>query len=139
MMFREIERLVRRSDWEGTLRKALQLLDEHPNQAKLHGYAGLSHFQLGRFEQAVPPLRRAIVLDEQFWEAGMLLAQALDRLLQFEEALEIAEQFIKVRPSDQRLILLRDSLRRRVPEKITDSWELSRHLDHYEVELTQSD
>jgi uncharacterized protein HemY len=135
----EIEAAVGRSDW----RKAKQLADvkiaRHPNQSRLHFYSGLSSLKMGHLEAAVEELRCAVALNEQDWEAGTALAQALDRLLRFEEALEVTEQFLRVRPSDPTLNHLRRGLKRQVPDKITDAWEKSVQLDHYEVELTTRD
>lgn len=138
-MFWEIERHIRKSNWAEALKATKHLLQDHPSQARLHGYAGLCNFRLEQFESAVDSLRRAVVLDENFWEAGTLLAQALDRLLRFEEALDVVEQFLVVRPSDPTLIHLRNGLQRIVPERITDAWQKSIHLDWPQVELTQSD
>lgn len=90
-------------------------------------------------EAAVDELRRAVALNDQDWEAGTALAQALDRLLRFEEALEVTEHFLRVRPSDPTLNHLHNGLKRNVPYRITDAWEKSVQLDHYEVELTNPD
>lgn len=136
---REVEELLQAGRWADARHLIERCLQIQPINAKLHGYLGLCYFRVGEFENSLVPLKRAISLDEGFWEAGTLLAQALDRLLQYEEALEITEQFLVVRPSDPTLIHLREGLLRNVPEKITDSWQKSTQLDWHHVELTHRD
>jgi tetratricopeptide (TPR) repeat protein len=138
-MIGEIEAHIRTGKWLDARHLAEQFLQVHATHARAYGYLGLTYFRTGEFEKALEPLRKAIVLDDQFWEAGTLLAQSLDRLLRFEEALAIAEQFLAVRPSDQTLLLLREGLKRNVPEKVTDSWQKSTQLDWHHVELTHRD
>lgn len=138
-MIGDIEECMRKGQWLDALHLTEQLLQVQPTNARAYGYAGLCHYRCGEFEKALVPLNRAIVLDDQFWEAGTLLAQIYDRLLRFEEALQIVEQFLIVRPSDPTLVRLREGLLRNVPERITDSWQKSTQLDWHKVELTHRD
>jgi len=138
MMSRVVE-LMRVGRWDEAHQELQRELLKQPSCAQAHAYQGLCYYRQGRFEEAIAPLRRAIALDEGYWEAGTKLAQALDRLLRFEEALEVAENFLLQRPSDPTLVHLRAGLQRSVPEKLTDSWQKSKQLDWYQVELTHSD
>ena len=97
--------------------------------------AGLAKHVRLEFEAAVQPLKQATILDEDFVDAGVKLVQSLDRLQRYEEALEYAQQFLKVDPNCEPLKRLVNGLQRQVPEKITDNWQLSVHLDRYEVRL----
>jgi len=135
----EIEAAVRHSDWRRAKHLADVKIDRHPNQSRLHYFSGLASFKLGEFEEAVVELRKAIALNDHDWQAGTVLAQALDRLLRFEEALEVVEHFLTVRPSDPTLVHLHSGLKRNVPERITDAWEKSVQLDWPDVELTNRD
>lgn len=138
-MLESIEQAMKQGDWENARHLAEQFIQIQPINARAQAYLGLCHYRCGDFERAIGPLQRAIVLDENFWEAGTLLAQTYDRLLRFEEALEVTERFLAVRPSDQTLIHLKEGLLRNVPEKITDSWQKSTQLDWHRVELTNRD
>lgn len=137
--FGEIESAIRHADWRKAKHLADAKLERHPNQSRLHYYSGLASYRLGDMESAVVELQKAVALNEQDWQAGTVLAQALDRLLRFEEALEVTAHFLKVRPSDPTLVHLHAGLKRNVPEKITDAWELSTQLDWPDVELTNQD
>ncbi|GEM_PF-815606 len=138
-MLEGIEELLRTGRWADALLVAEGVANQQPLNAKAHGYIGLCHFRLGQFEQAVEPLRKALTLDEHYWEAGTKLAQALDRLQRYEEALEVVEKCLKDRPSDPTLVHLQSGLKRNVPERITDSWQKSVVLDWHRVELTHRD
>lgn len=138
-MLESIEQAMKQGNWEDARHLAEQFIQLQPVNARAQAYLGLCHYRCGQFEKAIPPLQRAIVLDENFWEAGTLLAQTYDRLLRFEEALQIAERFLAIRPSDQTLIHLRDGLLRNVPQKITESWQKSTQLDWHHIELTHRD
>lgn len=139
MSFREIEVHLFRGEWKEALAKSEQEAFEQPSNAAIHAYVGLCHYRMGNFALAVEPLRKAVALDSQHWEAGTKLAQSLDRLQRYEEALEVANAFLVVRPSDPTLVHLKAGLERQVPEKITDSWQKSIHLDWHHVELTHQD
>jgi len=138
-MIGDIEEYIRKGQWLDALHLAEQFLQIQPTNAHVQGYVGLCHFRSCQFEKAIEPLKKAIVLDDQFWEAGTLLAQAYDRLLRYEEALQVVEQFLAVRPSDPTLTHLKEGLMRNVPQKITDSWQLTTQLDWHHVELTHRD
>lgn len=138
-MLESIEQAMKQGNWEDAKHLAEQFIQIQPVNARAQAYLGLCHYRCNDFEKAIAPLQRAIVLDERFWEAGTLLAQTYDRLLRFEEALQVAERFLVVKPSDPTLTHLRDGLLRNVPEKITDSWQKSTQLDWHHVELTHRD
>ena len=138
-MIEEIEYHLSRGQWKMALDKSNELVFDQPSNATAHALVGLSHYRMGDFAEAIEPLKRAVALDDQYWEAGTKLAQALDRLQHYEEALEIVSTFLKVRPSDPTLIHLKNGLERQVPTRITDSWQKSIHLDWHHVELTHQD
>jgi len=138
-MISPVEDLLKCGRWADALLIAEGVVEQQPLNAKAHAYVGLCHYRMGNFEKAVSPLQRAITLDENYWEAGTKLAQALDRLQRYEEALDVVNRCLEVRPSDPTLIHLQSGLQRSVPEKITDSWQKTVVLDHYHVELTHRD
>ncbi len=136
-MTTDIQRHIADGNWEAAKRHAESVVDTQPANPLGHAYLGyvLAHF--GNYERAAECLRVATTLDNQLWQAGILLAQVLDRLLRFQEALEVTEAFLKVKPSHPTLVHLREGLKRNVPEKITDSWQKSVFLDWHSVELPQ--
>ena len=138
-MLESIVQAMKQGNWTDARHLAEQFIQVQPVNARAQAYLGLCHFRCGDFERALGPLQRAIVLDESFWEAGTLLAQTYDRLLRFEEALEVTNRFLAIRPSDATLIHLKEGLLRNVPQKITDSWQKSTQLDWHRVELTHRD
>ena len=138
-MTQEIEKLLGQGKWQEAQAKAEQMILAQPVNRRAHAYLVLSLYRQGKLEQAVSSLKKATILDEEFWEAGTKLAQCLDQLQRYEEALEVVEQFLAIKPSDSTLLHLESGLRRNVPEKITDSWQKTTFLDHHHVELTHRD
>ena len=138
-MFPEIELHMKEGQWLEVRRLAEQWTEIQPASPSGHAYLGYALLRLDRLNEAADALQRATTLDGCFWQAGIMLAQVLDRLMQFEEALEVTERFLKVKPSHPTLLHLRDGLKRSVPEKITESWQKSIHLDWHHVELTNQD
>jgi len=134
-MTEQIEALLRQGKWTEARCQCDALLEEHPTNARLHGYLGLCFYRQGQFEEAIVPLRQATILDESFVDAGVKLVQSLDRLQRYEEALELAEGFLVVDPNEEQLKVLIKGLRRQIPDRITEGWQRSVHLDRYEVKL----
>jgi Flp pilus assembly protein TadD len=139
LMLEEINAAMHEERWHDAIPLLVEHLEAHPSHASAHARLGMCFFQIGDFGSATAALDKAVILDPEDWRAGKLLAQAYDRLLRFPEALEVVHRTLKVRPSDPGLLRMRTSLQRHVPEQITDAWELTTHLDHYEVELTNQD
>jgi tetratricopeptide (TPR) repeat protein len=138
-MISDIENLLKRGNWQEARKLAQGFLSQQPNAAKVHAYLGLTYMYEADYERAVKPLKVAVTLDPKLWRAGTWLAQSLDHLQRYEEALEAVEIALRVKPSDPTLNHLKSGLQRNVPERITDAWEKSVHLDWYNVELTHQD
>lgn len=124
-MTQEVEQLMARGNWEGAFAACQSLAVEHPSSAKVQGYLGLCLYRQQNFEAAAACFRKALLLDEKFWEAALKLAQCLDRLMQYEEALEAAKAAHKLRPSDPTINVLVNGLERQVCEKPVDGWQKS--------------
>jgi tetratricopeptide (TPR) repeat protein len=56
---------------------------------------------LQRYEQSLPPLKRAVVINPKSSEAHKLLGQALNQLRRYEEALPLLQEAVKLGPQDK--------------------------------------
>ncbi len=121
-MTEEVEQMMGRGDWDGAFTSCQQLIADHPSSAKLHGYIGLCLYRRTDYAGAAASFRTALLLDEKFWEAALKLAQCLDRMMQYDEALDAAKAAHKLRPSDPTINVLVNGLERQVTEKSADGW-----------------
>ncbi|HRK20630.1 MAG TPA: tetratricopeptide repeat protein [Fimbriimonadaceae bacterium] len=137
-MFEPIERDMAAGNWKSALELSEAAVAEHPTSPKAQAYLAWCLVQLDRGSEAVEPLRKAVTLDPHFWQANHQLAQLLDRLGRYAEALEHAKEALKERPGDPKILGLIRGLERQVPEEITDSWQLSTKPMFYTVEFTQN-
>ena len=51
--------------------------------------------------EAEAAFRKAITLDPNFWEAGIRLAQVLNRMMEYKEGLQVAEHYLHMRPNSR--------------------------------------
>lgn len=84
--------------YDDCARIATRLTDEDPTFA--HGFylVGTSLLRRRRFEDAIPHLERACVVDEQHGEARLNLGMCLDELGRCEEALEVYDEALALIP-----------------------------------------
>ncbi len=122
-MTQEVEQLMGRGDWDGAFAMCRQLVVDHPSNPKLRAYLGLCLYRQQNFDDAAKSFRTALQLDETYWEAALKLAQCLDRLMQYEEALEAAKVAQNLRPSDPTITILLNGLERQVKQQVTDGWQ----------------
>lgn len=122
-MTEEVEQMMARGAWAEAQARSAELVQAHPANAKLHGYLGLCLFRQQNFSAAADCFRKALLLDDKFWEAALKLAQCHDRLLQYDEALSAAKIAHKLRPSDPTINVLINGLERQVTESLTDGWQ----------------
>ncbi|MDR3687886.1 MAG: tetratricopeptide repeat protein [Fimbriimonas sp.] len=125
-----IEALMQRGAWEDAIVECRAVLQLQPTNTRILGYLGMCHFRKGEFDKAIEPFRKASVLDPNFWEAGVKLAQCHDRLRRYEEAYEIAREWLRVRPQDHTLQGLVEALKYQVRGNRVDGWERTAHLAH---------
>jgi len=137
-MLEPIEREMAAGNWQAALELSQTAIAEHPTSAKAHAYHAWNLIQLDRQSEAVVPLKTAVELEPHFWQANHQLAQLLDRLGRYSEALEHAREALKERPGDDGIQGLIRGLERQVPEEITDSWQISAKPMFYTVEFTQN-
>lgn len=130
---------MQRQDWDGAIAAARSAIVAYPVNAKYHALLGLCYFRKGSFHQAVDPLRRATILDPNFVDAGIKLAQSLDRSGDYVEAHRVAEEFLRLRPADRTLQGLVMALQDHRDRSHQDGWERSRRLDHVSVRLASED
>src|SRR5256885_14964727 len=109
-MTREVEALMQQGKWNEALTECQKLIEQQPVNPRAHGYLGMCFMRLNKFAEAEPAFRKAITLDPNFWEAGVRLAQCLDRQLKDKEGLQIAEHYLKMRPHDHALQTLVNGL-----------------------------
>ncbi len=130
-----IEQLMQQQQWDDAIVHCKAALQLQPTNAKLHGYHGMCHFRKREYELAVEPFRKACALDPHFWQAGAKLAQCYDRLKRFEEAYEVAVEWLRVHPCDHTLQGLAEALQYQVKGNKVEGWERTAHLA-YEVRFT---
>ena len=112
-------------NWIQAVDEATAVLANHPTSAKAWAYLGWSYAQLGQLEESIEPLRKAIVLEPHFWQASFQVAQILDRLGRYPEALQHAREALRDKPGHDPIESLIRGLERQVPEELTDAWQLS--------------
>src|SRR5687768_15131916 len=100
MIEQGVERLLQERKWGEAVVEGRRLVDEHPINARLHALLGLALYRQDDFTGAVEELEKAVILDPFLWEANLKLAQALDRLRRYPEALDAARAGLKVQPND---------------------------------------
>ncbi len=116
--------------WDEAVHACQCALQVQPISPKLHAYLGVCYFRQEKFENAIDSLRRATMLDPQFVDAGVKLAQAYDRLRRYEEAYVVAQEFLRIRPGDRTLQGLVNGLQYHVKGNRTDGWERTSSLAH---------
>jgi tetratricopeptide (TPR) repeat protein len=113
------------ADAEHASRAALQVC---PTNAMLHAYLGICLFKQSQFAPAAESFKRANLLDPKFVDAGVKLAQCYDRLRRYEEAFEVAQEWLRICPSNRTLQGLVNCLELQVKGNRTDGWERSRNF-----------
>jgi len=116
--------------WDDAILECKAVLQLQPTNARILGCLGMCHFRKGEFDKAIVPFRKASILDPKFWEAGVKLAQCHDRLKRYEEAYEIAKEWLRVRPQDHTLQGLVEALKYQVRGNKVEGWERTAHLAH---------
>ena len=112
-------------NWTQAADEAKAVIAEHPTSAKAWAYLGWALARLGRPSESVEPLRKAIILEPHFWQASFQLAQILDRLGRYPEALQHAREALRDKPGHDPIEGLIRGLERQVPDELTDAWQLS--------------
>ena len=130
MSYPGIEGLMQRQAWDEAIVECKAALQLQPTSAMLNGYLGMCYYRKNEFHLAVEPFRKASVLDPNFWQAGAKLAQCDDRLKRYEEAYEVAKEWLKVRPCDHTLQGLVEALKYQVRGNKVEGWERTAHLAH---------
>src|SRR5579864_4589008 len=69
-------------------------------KAEDHYYAALDLMADGKLEEAVAAYRQSLAADPAFTEAMHGLARALQDLLRYDEAIEVAQRIAEVDPDD---------------------------------------
>jgi predicted Zn-dependent protease len=133
----EVESLMQQGKWSEALAQCQALIAQQPVNPRLHGYLGVCFMRMNKFAEAEAAFRKAITLDPNFWEAGVRLAQCLDRQLKYKEALQIAEHYLHMRPNDHVLQGLVNGLRRQQGAVEEESWQKSVKGGWHNVTLSQ--
>jgi protein O-GlcNAc transferase len=124
-----VEALMRQALWDDAIQACQAALQVQPVNPRLHGYLGLCYFQKHEYLLASDSFQRATSLDPNFWQAGVKLAQSLERQRRHSEALEVTKQFLRVQPNDNTLQGLLQYLEDVVQDR-TEAWERSRYLGY---------
>lgn len=96
-----IEELMRKGDWDGACKACEAILQIQPTNAKVLGLMGMCQFRSSDFVGAETTFRKATALDPHFIDAGIKLAQCLERQKRYEEAFNEASEWQKQRPNDR--------------------------------------
>lgn len=120
-----IEEHITKGRWEMAECAAARLVDEQPALPRAHYLLGICHAHHGRLAEASHSFHSAFALDPRFWQAGAALARSLDCQGRYEEALVAAEQVAKLRPSDEEILGLVRGLKRQVPERDLEGWQVA--------------
>lgn len=115
MALSDIDALMEQGRWAEAASALQHEVELQPTNAALLGRLGRCHFQLRNFEEAAGWLRRATLIDPDYYQGGFLLALALDRARQGEDALHVAEYWLERAPDFGPLVVLATDLRRRSP------------------------
>jgi tetratricopeptide (TPR) repeat protein len=134
-----VERAVREGNWKLAFELSKELVVKYPINAKARAYLGLAHMNLADFESAALELKKAVALDPHFWQAELVLAQCLDSMGKYAEALDVALSTLKERPSDPKVQALVRGLERHVDRPSVDGWERSQRLTHYNINITHQE
>jgi Flp pilus assembly protein TadD len=134
MGFAHIDSLMQKADWDQAIHEIQVVLQVQPANPILHAYLGMCFFRKADFEAAVDPLRKATILDPKFFEAGVKLAQALDKLKRYAEAYDVAHDFLAIHPGDQRLQYLVQALEPYANARRQDGWERTTHVGVKQIE-----
>jgi tetratricopeptide (TPR) repeat protein len=122
-MTREVEILMQQGKWAEAVTACQALIQQQPVVPKLHGLLGFCYMKLNNFIAAEAAFRKAVTLEPNYWEAGIKLAQCLDRMLKYKEALQVAEFYLPMRPNDPALLALVNGLRRQAGAVEEESWQ----------------
>ena len=136
-MTRELELLMQQGKWNEALAACQALIEQQPVNPRLHGYLGFIYTKQNNISGAETAFRKAITLDPNFVEAGVKLAQLLDRQMKYKEALQIAEHYLQMRPNDNNLKVLVNGLRRQQGAQEEESWQKSVKGGWHNVTLSQ--
>ena len=137
MLLEPIEEAIRNGDWQEATKLAKRLVADHPTNAQVRAYLALSYMHQASFELAAVELKSAVALNPHFWQAELILAQCLDVLGQYREALEVARKGLKERPSDPKFNSLVRGLERHVDQPVTDGWERSVKPIMYNIDFKE--
>ncbi len=124
-----IDELMRHGHWDEAIAACTDALHIQPCSPRLRGLLGMCYFRLQRWDEAEKEFRKAVSLDPNFWEAGVKLAQSLDRLKRYDEAYVTAVEWLRVQPNDPALQALIDALGRYKHSNATDAWERTIRAD----------
>ncbi len=128
-MLQDIEQIMQTGNWQAVETACRNSLLAHPTNPKVHAYLGLSFFKRAQYELAVDPLKRATILDPKFSDAGIKLAQALNHVRRYKEALQVAKEYLQLCPNSTILLGLIDFLSEKRGLEDTEAWERTRRLE----------
>lgn len=99
-MFDSIEAHMREGRWHEARRECEEYVARHPVNAQAHAYLGLCYIHFGDIGSAADELKRAFALDPHYWQAAKKLLWCYGRLGRYHDALNVAREVQRLRPSD---------------------------------------
>ena len=124
-MTEEYDLMIQRGQWAELFNKCVEDCNELPTNPRPHAYMGFCYMQARQMDRAVICLQKAVRLDPNYFDAQFRLAQCLDRMQRFDEALEPAQEAVRLRPSDPTAQVLLRGIQRYANDKMVDGWKKS--------------
>lgn len=117
--------------------KAITVLDTMPDKAEatLFSNRAMVRLNLNKVEEALSDCKRCLEIDPKSVKAWFRKAQALQRLGEWEEAIQAAEAGIAVEPDNKSFPDLIDKVRKEMEKDAEDKAKLKREAQDVRVEL----
>ena len=100
-MFEDIEALVQAGKWDEAEPLLQDFVAKHPEHGMGHARLGMCLGRKGEIEPAAVQFQRAWALDPRDWDSGKNLLKCYEHLGNHKEALVVAHDILRMRPSDQ--------------------------------------
>jgi tetratricopeptide (TPR) repeat protein len=127
-MSETIVAMMQAGSWEDAVFACHSVLQIQPTNGKIHACLGESYWHLGRFAEAEPSFKRAYILDPSLWRAAVRHARCLERLHRYREAMDVVNEWLRVKPNDTDLLGLKEFLHTQPDAEEHDAWERTRRI-----------
>ena len=102
-LFKQATTLYWADDFKRAIPLFEQYLHQRPNDALAHARLGASYANIGKFAEAVAPLKRALALDKTDFQSRSNLGLVYERLGKAELGITPAREAVALQPADARV------------------------------------